>query len=117
MVVFALVCVFAAAGASAAETPRVPLHGIVKKAVAGTCLQDDPCDGIARQLTLVFSRHGRAVARATTNSRGQYRMRLRAGRYSVRVAASSLPVRPDRVRIGSTPRTINFFVGHKVRPQ
>ena len=118
LVVLVLACVVGAAVASAADAPRVPLHGVVKKAVSGTCLQDDPCDGIARQLTLVFSRHGRAVARATTNLQGRYRVRLRAGRYSVRVAsAASLPVRPDRVRIGSTRKQVNFFVGYKVRPQ
>lgn len=118
MVVLVLACFVGAAVASASATPRVALHGIVKEAVSGTCPQGDPCDGIARQLTLVFSRQGRAVARATTNLRGQYRVRLRAGRYSVRVAsASSLPVRPRRVRIGSMRKRVDFFVGHQIRPQ
>jgi hypothetical protein len=103
--------------AAAAGTPRGEIHGVVKQALSGNCAEGEPCDGIARHVTLVFSRLSRTVARTATNGRGRYRLRLRPGRYTVRVAsASSLRVRPSRIWIrGAGSTQIDFFVGDQSR--
>ena len=47
------------------------------------CRVTDPCEEPARGIKLIFSRSGKAVARATTNQKGWYRVTLRPGRYAV----------------------------------
>ncbi len=64
----ALAAAIAVPAATTAATPRSGLRGIVKTSAPPVCLQDTPCDGIARGVTLVFSRRSRVVARATTRA-------------------------------------------------
>jgi hypothetical protein len=47
------------------------------------CRVNEPCEEPARGVRLVFYRSGKAVARATTNQKGWYRVTLRPGRYAV----------------------------------
>jgi len=47
------------------------------------CYVNQPCDEPAKGVRLVFYRSGKAVARATTNQKGWYRVTLRPGRYAV----------------------------------
>ena len=61
------------------------LRGLVKRGpIMPVCRANVPCDEPARGVKLIFSRSGKVVATATTNSKGWYRVSLRPGRYSVR---------------------------------
>jgi hypothetical protein len=61
------------------------LKGLVKRGpIMPVCRTNVPCDEPARGVKLVFSRSGKVVATATTDSKGWYRVLLRPGRYSVR---------------------------------
>jgi hypothetical protein len=61
------------------------LRGLVKRGpTMPVCRVGVPCEEPARGVKLLFSRSGKVVATATTNSKGWYRVTLRPGRYSVR---------------------------------
>jgi hypothetical protein len=108
-----VVVVVAAAGAASAATSRGEIHGVVKQPVGGACAEGNACSGPAAHVTLVFSRRGQTVARATTSRRGRYQLTVAPGLYAVRVA-SDLPLRvtPNRVRItAATSRRVNFLLG------
>jgi hypothetical protein len=69
------------------------LHGVVMRGpVSPMCVAEQPCTEPAANVTLLFSRNGRIVGRAVTDSAGGYRLRLPAGLYAVR--------RPETVGIG-----------------
>jgi hypothetical protein len=62
------------------------LRGVVTRGpVAPTCSPTTSCREPANDVTLVFLRDGRAVARTTTGGGGGYRLVLAAGRYGIRV--------------------------------
>jgi hypothetical protein len=91
--------VLAAAGA----VPTGGVRGTVKQLDRGTCLADDPCDGIARNVELVFSRSGQPSRRVRSNEDGGFRVLLKPGRYTVRAAADpAKPVRPSAVAVPLT---------------
>ena len=85
--------VLAASGA----VPTGGVRGTVKQAQGGTCPADDPCDGIARNVELVFSRIGHPPRRVRSNGDGGFRLLLKPGRYTVRAAAT--PVSPGAVTV------------------
>ena len=89
----------------------------MKQTSAPVCVQDTPCDGLARGVTLVFVRAGHRPSRVTTGGDGGYRVGLAAGRYAVRVAGDDVArVRPRVVRVsrGRFAR-VDFFVDTGVR--
>jgi hypothetical protein len=63
------------------------------------CQVGVPCWKPAPGAVLAFARDGRTVARTTANATGHYRVALRAGAYSVRVARprGTTPAKPFRV--------------------
>jgi hypothetical protein len=62
------------------------LYGVVTRSpIRPACVAERPCSAPLRGGTLVFSRAGRVVARATTDANGRYRVVLAAGAYAVRV--------------------------------
>jgi hypothetical protein len=65
------------------------------------CVAGRPCTAPARQLTLLFRRRTRLVARATTDGRGRYRVALPAGSYRV------APARSVGVGRGLDPRSVS----------
>jgi hypothetical protein len=95
------------------------LYGIVKKGpITPVCRVGVPCDAPA-EVTLVFSRAGREIARARSSKRGYYRLALEPGFYdvrsSVRIGIQKLPKpRAVHVRSGHWDR-INFFFDTGIR--
>jgi hypothetical protein len=78
----------------AQATPaRGTLTGLVTRGpIAPVCVAEQPCDGPAPNVRLLFTRNGTVVGRTITNGDGRYRLRLPAGSYSVRRAAVAAPV-------------------------
>jgi hypothetical protein len=72
------------AGAQA-SVAKSGLQGVVMRGpITPMCVAEEPCTEPARNVTLLFSRNGRVVGRAVTDSAGRYRLRLPAGMYAVR---------------------------------
>src|SRR5206468_744179 len=89
-----------------ASLPRSGLFGIVTKGpTVPVCREGETCDAPV-QVTLVFARAGRDVARVRSSAAGHYRIALRAGYYAVRTLE----------RIGITrairPRNVHVRSGH-----
>jgi hypothetical protein len=73
------------AGAGAQTSVSSGLQGVVMRGpIAPMCVAEAPCTEPAKNVTLLFSRNGRIVGRAVTDSAGRYRLRLPAGAYAVR---------------------------------
>jgi hypothetical protein len=105
--------------AASAGTTGSGLYGVVKKGpITPVCRVGVPCDAPV-EVTLVFSRGGREVARVRTSEKGRYRVGLEPGFYdvrsSVRVGIQKLP-RPHaiHVRLGHWDR-INLFFDTGIR--
>ncbi len=97
------------AGAQATLVPS-GLHGVVVRSpITPMCVAEQPCTAPAKNVTLLFSRGGRIVGRAVTDSAGRYRLRLPAGLYAVR--------RPVTVTIGRgmEPNRARVYAGRFVR--
>lgn len=100
-------------------TPTTGLYGTVHRGpITPVCRVDEPCDEPAN-VTLVFTRLGRTVARIHTRPDGSYRIRLRPGRYSVRTTSTSVFERRPDPATATVPRVgyrrINFFVDTGIR--
>ena len=112
------VCVGIAAGAASAET-RSGLRGTVMRGpTSPVCRADDPCDEPAANVTLLFSRNGEIVARATTTDAGRYRIALAPAAYAVRVRGVSKVARidPARVRVfAGVVRRVDFDIDTGIR--
>jgi len=94
----ALALLFAGAAASA---PSSGLRGVVLEGpITPVCRIDVPCERPVAGLVLQFTRGGRVVARVKTTAKGTYRVRLRAGSYTV----TTVP--PRRVGTGLTPKSV-----------
>jgi hypothetical protein len=76
--------VFAVLASVAAVLSISGLHGtVVIDPARPVCVVGQPCSAPDRHEPLVFSRAGRRVAQATTDSNGNYRLSLAPGDYSV----------------------------------
>jgi hypothetical protein len=99
------------AGAGAQPTAvSSGLHGVVMRGpITPMCVAEEPCTAPAKNVTLLFSRNGRIVGRAVTDSAGRYRLRLPAGVYAVR--------RPPPLGIGRgiEPNHARVYAGRFVR--
>jgi hypothetical protein len=89
--------------AGARTTAVSGLRGQVTRGpITPVCVAEVPCSEPARNVALVFSHAGRTPARVVTDSGGRYRLRLAAGIWSVRRAASAgvdRGLEPNRVRV------------------
>jgi hypothetical protein len=97
------------AGAQASVVPS-GVHGVVTRGpITPVCVAEQPCSAPAKNVTLLFSRDGRIVGRAVTDSAGRYRLRLPAGLYTVR--------RPVTVMIGRgmEPNRARVYAGRFAR--
>ena len=80
----ALLATLVFGSASAGGGTATGLRGkVMRGPTQPVCRVNDPCEEPARGVRLVFYRSGKAVARATTNQKGWYRVTLRPGRYTV----------------------------------
>jgi len=113
------VALFLVSGAQA--TPVASgLHGIVTRGpIVPVCVAEQPCSAPAKNVTLLFSRDGRVVARSKTDLAGRYHLRLRPGIYGV--ALTTTPrigrgLEPDhaRVRLGRYLR-LDFSIDTGIR--
>ena len=109
----------AASSAGAATTPS-GLRGLVTRGpIMPVCVAGQPCSGPAKNVTLVFSRNGRVMRRATTNDQGRYRVRLAPGLYSVRLQVKQRIGRglePGRARVArSRFRRVDFSIDTGIR--
>ena len=91
------------AGGAHATTVRGGLKGLVTRGpITPVCVAEQPCEGPARHVTLLFSRRGAIAGRAVTDATGAYRIGLPPGLYSVR-RVHSTPIdrglEPNRVRV------------------
>jgi len=78
-----LALLFAATNAGATATTS-GLHGLVVRGpITPMCVAEQPCTAPAKNVTLVFSKSGRVIARSKTDGAGRYRLRLPPGRYRV----------------------------------
>jgi hypothetical protein len=79
------------------------LRGVVMRGpITPVCVAEEPCTEPAKNVTLLFSRNGRIVGRAVTDSAGRYRLRLPAGVYAVRRPGSvgiGRGIEPDHARV------------------
>jgi hypothetical protein len=90
-----LVAVLGASGA----VPAGGVQGIVKQPEGGMCPADDPCDGIGRNVLLVFSRTGQKAHRVRSDSTGHYKLRLAPGRYAVHAVVPAARTTPSTVLV------------------
>lgn len=109
-----------AASAAGAATNASGLHGLVTRGpVVPVCTAEQPCDGPAKNVTLVFSRDGRVVRRVATNEHGRYRVALPPGVYRVRLAARRTVGRglePSRARVvPNRSRRVDFSFDTGIR--
>jgi carboxypeptidase family protein len=95
------------------------LRGLVMRGpVTPVCHVGTPCDAPAPGVKLLFSRSGKVVARATTNSKGWYRVTLKSGRYSVRTNRGGFEGRtqPSRATVpGGRVARRDFFIDTGIR--
>jgi hypothetical protein len=109
-----------AAGAAQATTVRSGLYGVVMRGpISPACVAEQPCTEPARNAALLFSRDGRVVGRTVTDNAGRFRVRLPAGLYAVRRAASQgidrrLDPNQARIRAGRFSR-VDFFIDTGIR--
>jgi hypothetical protein len=118
-VLAALAAAVAASSAGAATTPS-GLRGLVTRGpIVPVCTAEQPCDAPAKNITLVFSRNGRVMRRATTNDQGRYRVRLAPGLYTVRLQVKQRigrGLQPQRARVvASRYRRVNFSIDTGIR--
>jgi hypothetical protein len=96
----------------------VLLHGLVVRGpTKPLCEMTTPCVEPAAHVTLVFARRGAVAARVTTDTAGRYRVRLRRGTYSVRLASPQRIGRgldPTKVAV-RTPRRVDFTIDTGIR--
>jgi hypothetical protein len=114
-----VVALFLVSGAQATPVSS-GLHGIVTRGpIVPVCVAEQPCSAPAKNVTLLFSRDGRVVARSKTDLAGRYHLRLRPGIYGV--ALTTTPrigrgLEPDhaRVRLGRYLR-LDFSIDTGIR--
>lgn len=93
-----LLVVAAPARAGAAGSSRTGvLHGAVTRGAACTP-GGPPCGQPVPGIKIVFLSHGRPVAHTTTIGDGTYRIRLRAGRYGIRLPGHT-HVQPSHAQV------------------
>jgi hypothetical protein len=115
----ALVTLVAVSSAGAA-TSSSGLRGTVTRGpITPVCTAEVPCDGPAKNVTLVFFRNGHVVRRATTSELGRYRVALAAGLYSVRLQVKQRigrGLQPEHARVmASRFRRVDFFIDTGIR--
>lgn len=96
----------------------VLVHGLVMRGpITPVCQVSTPCDEPAAHVLLVFKRAGAAAVRFRTDGRGRYSIRVRPGRYAVRLTPPSgigRGVQPAAVVVRASMRA-DFFIDTGIR--
>jgi hypothetical protein len=107
--------------APAAATTGQGLYGVVTRGpTKPVCSVDEPCSAPAAHQKLRFLRGGALVSSLVTDARGRYRIRLRPGLYTVRVAGAPAGamggrIDPATVRVRAVWRRQNFDIDTGIR--
>ena len=111
---FALGC-----GSAGGGTATGGLKGrVMRGPTMPVCRVGVPCEEPARGVKLTFFRSGKAVASATTDRKGYYRVAIKQGAYAVRTnqrAFQKVP-QPSRVTVPSDRyKRVNFHIDTGIR--
>ena len=110
----ALVAACGEAAGGPAETTLVK-GSVVLSPATPVCQLGTSCSKPLPGFKLFFSRRGKVVSRATTDTHARYSVRLAPGRYAVTTARRGI-LTPSRVRIPASPRaTVNFSFDAGIR--
>jgi len=114
------ILLLAIGGSGAAGTTGSGLYGFVRRGpIQPVCVAGQPCDGPARNVTLVFWRNGKAAGRTTTSKTGSYRIVLAQGVYALRTAHATTiggPPEPRTARVVSGRfRRVDIFLDTGIR--
>ncbi|HKB93089.1 MAG TPA: hypothetical protein VKC62_02485 [Gaiellaceae bacterium] len=94
-----------AVGAGGATRTGVLYGTVTRGPVTPVCAEAEPCYLPAARTAIAFLRNGRVAARTRTRADGTYRIRLAAGRYTIRVGGGRRWSPPAAlVRRGRTAR-------------
>jgi hypothetical protein len=108
-------------GTAPASIAQSGLWGVVRRGpITPVCVAGRPCSAPAPNVTLVFSRNGVVVSRATTNRLGKYRVPLRAGNYMVKLATTGLLIgrglQPSSVHVAASRYSrVDFMLDTGIR--
>jgi hypothetical protein len=95
------------------------LHGVVMRGpITPVCRTGMPCNEPAVGVVLAFSRNGSIAARVRVGPGGRYVVRLPVGTYGVRPVPApkiGFGIRPDRVRVGTATKRLDFFIDTGIR--
>lgn len=114
-----LVLALTLAGAASSATRTSGLFGkTTREPAQPLCVEIRPCGGPARAALLVFTRANGESRSVRTDSRGEYRIALRPGRYKVRIGSRLLHSRPDPATVvvpRSGYRRVDFSIDSGIR--
>jgi hypothetical protein len=101
-------------------TALVLLHGTITRGpITPVCQVGKPCNEPYAGAVLVFRRNGVVAARARSDAKGHYSVRLRLGTYSVSMAVRpkiGSGVKPQTIRLSRAVSTrIDFYVDTGIR--
>ena len=87
--------------AAAAGKPVPNVRGVLVRPASASCPAGEPCDPSPVGVFILFSRSGRAVARARVRPDGSFALHLRPGRYGIELTppASAGRLVPSSVRV------------------
>jgi hypothetical protein len=115
----AVLVALALVGSAASATRTSGLYGTATRSpIRPVCVEGRPCSEPARNVQLVFTRTSGERQSVRTDSRGKYRIVLRAGRYSVKTSGRRLGSRlqPGAVVVpASGYRRVDFRIDTGIR--
>lgn len=109
--------VLALAAPAAATAPATGAYGTVTRGpITPICRVGNPCDAPASNTPIQFTGNGKTT-RVRTGDRGQYRVRLKPGRYAVsRTSWGPGSIRPASIRVPATRFVhVNLFIDTGIR--
>jgi hypothetical protein len=111
-----IVAFLAFAGAAGAGTSRSGLRGtVLEQPASPVCKPVPPCTRPAPHVLIRFWRNGQVVAHTRTNSKGRFRIGLRARTYSV-TSANGAVITPARVAVATKRyRSVTFRIDTGIR--
>ena len=117
MIRLLLVAALALAAPAAAKAPTSGAYGTVTRGpTSPVCRVGSPCDAPASNTAIQFTGYGKTTRVKTTDG-GQYRVRLKPGRYAVsRPSWGPGSIRPASIRVPAGRFThVNLFIDTGIR--